>query len=437
MSLWLITTPLLAPFMVLRAGIDDFEEVQQFLWSIWGTYNRIFLMLIIFEMVKHKRKLPHNLAFIIKPWGFLCIFLIVHNLITHFDLSVIYQNAIGALYATTPMLLFLVNKRAIPNLKQLYITVLIVILIQLIWLPLNMQGLFAYMSRYQEIISNADEASLLPGTFARSNGLADYVSIVFLFIMVDFFFRRKMPLWQFVMVSIGVGVLLIFAGSKLPIVCTVIAFLMCLVLYSKRGVLTAIFVLVFSAFIFIYLSDASEMISNNDGVNRIVNGLSSFAKTHKEGKDDNTTFALSERLYQKYFFQAPLMGCGYSYKGQDLAYPTTHIVSDLTTIKADATFAYYLVEFGLIGIGLFLFYYFRVIQYACLSLPHQMSKISLIIFLFFVFFAMTEGGIFNRENYIFIYSYIFALQRYYEEHVCHTAQLAENYATSINRHSNI
>lgn len=419
MSLWLITIPLIAPFLVLRAGIDDFEEVQEFLWPLWSTYNRFFLLIILYNFIFKKKRFPKGISFFMYPWLALCVFLIFHNIFTHFDLSTIYQNTIGALYAASPVALFLIDKKTRPSLNQIYITILIILLVQLIWLPLNMDGIFAYMSRYQELIHNSDEASLMPGTFPRSNSMADFVSIAFLFVYIDFFARHQLPKWQFVVVSIVVVVLLLFAGSKLPIVCTIISFILSAVIYSKKGVLMTIFAFVLGLSFFIFLSNTSEKVSENEGANRIVNGLSSFTKAKKTGKEDTSTFSLTGKLIDKYFMESPLWGCGNSYKGNDNAYKVNYPVSDLTTIRADATFAYYLVEFGLIGISFLLFYYYSIIRYACLLLPSKLHRISFVIFVFFLLFSMTEGGLFITSNYPYIFTYLFALQRYYEEHERH------------------
>ena len=428
MSLWLITIPLIAPFLVQRAGIDDFEEVQEFLWPLWGTYNRFFVLIILYRLILKKERFPQRASYFMYPWLTLCVFLFFHNVITHFDLSVIYQNSVGALYAISPMVMFMLDKKTRPSLKQIYVTSIIILLVQLIWLPLNMEGVFAYMSRYQEIVKNVDEASLLPGTFARSNSMADFVSIVFLFIFIDFFARHQIPKWQFLLVIIAVCVLLVSAGSKLPVVCTVVSFLLCAVLFSKKGVLVAMLVSALGVSMFLYLANTSEKVSENEGVNRIVNGLSGFTKAKKSGKDDTSTFSLTGMLIDKYFMESPLLGCGNSYKGNDNAYKVNYPVSDLTTIRADATFAYYLVEFGLMGLLLYLFYYYRIIRYACLLLPSKLHRISFVIFLFFLLFSMTEGGIFITSNYPYIFMYLFALQKYYED---------RNDATSIDNYSNV
>ena len=154
MSLWLITIPLIAPFLVLRAGIDDLEEVQEFLWPLWSTYNRFFVIIILYRLIFKKERFSQRISYFMYPWLALCIFLFFHNIITQFDLSVIYQNSVGALYAVSPMALFLLDKRTRPSLKQIYATTIIILLVQLVWLPLNMEGVFAYMSRYQEIVLN-------------------------------------------------------------------------------------------------------------------------------------------------------------------------------------------------------------------------------------------------------------------------------------------
>ena len=417
MLLWIVTMPLIAPLLVLRAGINDFDEVQQFLYHLMRTFNRLFVFIILYKVIVNRRTVPKGIIYFVSPFLFLAIFLLFHDIIIQTSIELLYQNMMGALYCITAMILFMIDKETRPKLKSLFVVVLIVLLIQLLWLPLNMNGIFAYVSRYQEILTLNDggEASMMPGTFARSNVMADYVSIVYLFIFIDYFSRRQIPKWLFILISMCVCVLLVFAGSKLPVVCTIVSFLLCTVLFCKKGVLVALIVSVLGFSVFSYLANTQEEVSEYEGFNRIVNGLSDFTKAQKSGKEDTSTFSLTGMLIDKYFMESPLWGCGNSYKGNDDAYKVNYPVSDLTTIRADATFAYYLVEFGLIGLLLYLFYYYRIIRYACLLLPPELHRISFVIFVFFLLFSMTEGGIFINSNYPYIFMYIFGVQRYYEE----------------------
>ena len=416
MLLWLITVPFLSPVMVLKANIVDFAEAQSFNWFIWGVYNRVFLLIILYELIVRRSHLPIDiLSYLFYPWVFLCFFFVIHNLISHFDLKTIYENIVGVIYTISPMAVMLLNKEARPKLKQVYFVVVTIIVVQLIWIPLNMQGIFAYVSKYQEIAVNKDEALLMPGTFTRSNVLADFSSIVFLFIYIDYFLRNKIPAIQFIIITVIIVVLLFFAGSKLPIVATIYGLLTCLVLFSKRRWLVLTLVSVFGLSFFWFLSTTKGNISDNDGVNRVVNGLSSYVQSKNKGKDNKSTFRLTEKLIDKYFYQSPLLGNGYSYRGEDKAYPTDNKAFNLTTIKADATFAYYLVEFGLIGLMLYLFYYFKVIQYAASFIESNANKVVFVVFTFFLLFSLTESGLFDRNNYLYIFIYFFGLQRWYEE----------------------
>ena len=416
MLLWLITVPFLCPFMVLQANIVDFEDAQSFNWLIWGVYNRVFLVIIVYELIVRKSRLPKNLlSSLIFPWFLLSVFLIIHNLITNLELKTIYENVVGALYTISPMVVMILNKKVRPKLTQVYFVVVVIIIVQLIWLPLNMEGVFAYMSRYQEIAINKDEASLAPGTFTRSNVLADFSSIVFLFIYLDYFSRRKIPSIQFILIAVAVVILLLFAGSKLPILVTIYGLLLCSVLFSKKNVLIILLVGIFCMTSYWFLSTTRGNVSENGGVNRVVVGLSDFAQSNKKGKEDTSTFRLSRKLIDKYFWKSPLFGNGYSYKGNDNAYPTDNSAFDLITIKADATFAYYLVEFGIIGMMLYLVYYFKIIQYAEGNVDRNGKKMVFVVFNFFLLLSLTEGGLFDRDYYLYIFIYFFGLQRWYDD----------------------
>jgi hypothetical protein len=415
MLLWLITVPFLCPFFVLQANIVDFEKVQSFNWLIWGVYNRVFLLIILFELVFRRKRNFKSLKVVLYSWLLLAFYLVIHNLITHPEIKTIYENVVGALYTISPMVVMFLNRNARPKLRQLYVVSIIIIVVQLIWLPLNMEGLFAYMSRYQEIAINKDEATLMPGTFTRSNVLADVVSIIFLFIYLDYFLRKRISFIYLVVISIGVMTLLFFAGSKLPIIVTIFGLSVCAIFFSRKGLLTVLIMGILGASLLVFLSTTDGDVSENEGVNRVVNGLSDFVKSRSKGKEDNSTFRLTGKLIDKYFWESPLFGNGYSYKGNERAYPTDNSALDLVTIKADATFAYYLIEFGILGVILYLLYYYNIISCASKFLKGNSRRVTFVVFSFFLLLSITEGGLFNREFYLYIFTYLFALQRWYEE----------------------
>ena len=198
MILWLITVPLLCPILIPYTGISNSEEMLQYIWLLWGVFNRAFLLIVIYLLILKKRKLPQNIHLLFIIWSILAGYFVFHNIISHFDIAIIYQNAMGALYVCMPMLVMLLDPRTRPNINLFFGSIILIIAVQFIMIPFNMEGIIAYPLRYQESEFVRMELGLVSGTFTRSNALADFVSIAYMFIALDYFFRKRMKNCLFV-----------------------------------------------------------------------------------------------------------------------------------------------------------------------------------------------------------------------------------------------
>ena len=415
MTLWLITVPLLAPIIVLKnLPAGDADAVYTFLNSIWGLFNRLFLLIIGYELLIKRHRIPTNVIGLFKVLLLLIVYLVIHNIITHFDITILYQNIVSVVYVLSPLFVFLLNKDSRPHLKHLYVAIIVVYIVQLIWIPLNQEGIFAYAARFEEILENHDEAALMPGTFIRSNGMSDYVAITYLFICIDFFYRRKLPLLLFVLTTLMVIGLLVAAGTRMPVVVTVFAFFSCLFLFS-RGKKEAVLTLLIISIVFLcYMGNDSK--DDNAGGDRIREGITEFANSKTKKGSDESTVRLSSQLIEEYFWNSPIIGHGNFYKGEDKAYKINDRISTLSLFRGDATFALYLVEFGVIGMILFLLYFYKVISYSTFFFsPKDRHKIMFVVLFFMFLFSITEGGLFVTSNYTYLFGYTFGLKRYYDE----------------------
>lgn len=413
MLLWLITVPLLAPFIVLFSGEYMFEDQQKIVWGLWGLYNRLFLLIILYEICVRLSSPRIRYYKILVTFVPLSVFFLFQYVLLHSDFSAIFNPIIATFYTLTPMIALSLNKKAWPNIKGVYITVLIVLIIELLFIPLNMEGIFAYTGHYEEIINGMAEGKLMCGTFTRSNMMADYVSIVFFFITIDYFIRRSISFPHYILVSVIVLVLLVSAGSRLPIVLTVISVFLCIVLFRRKHIILLLsYVMLITITLAFLGSNQEDMISENEGLNRIVSGLSSFTQSDKKNHADESTVSISQELIERYYIQSPIIGLGRAYKDEDNAYPLM-TGTDLPNIKSDATLAFYLTEYGIIGVILLLLFYYAIIDSSVSNNTPCKKKIVLLTFCFFFLFSITEGGIFFRNNFTFIYIYVFGLSRYY------------------------
>ena len=182
MLLWLISIPLLAPIMVFGSGINDTEGMLAFLFQIWGVFQRVFIVIVIYQLFIKKRKLSKGLSSFLIPCGLLCLYFIFHNGIRHFDAITLYQNIAGACYYFLPILVMMLDKRVRPNLKAVFGVLVFIIAVQIVMVPLNLEGIVVYTMRYQDEVFLQEELGLVSGTFSQSNALADFLSIMYLFV---------------------------------------------------------------------------------------------------------------------------------------------------------------------------------------------------------------------------------------------------------------
>lgn len=418
MLLWLISEPLLAPIIVLFSGVFDFVDQQKIVWGLWGLYNKLFLLIIIIEIVFRGAKLSFfNIKYMKHPVIILFVFLFFHGIVTHFSFLAITKSYLFVFYTLPPLLVLSLNRNTWPSLNQIFYVTIAIFVIELAWIPLNMQGIFAYSGRYQEILSGSSDSLLIVGSFTRSNMLADYIAIVYFFLTIDYFSRKSISLIVFVVVSVMVFTLLMHAGSRMPMVVTIINIILCVIVFERKHfAIILIGVFVVSGFVGVSsITGSSEQNDMSDaGLDRIVSGLTDFAKSKGKKGQDVSTVSLSTELIGKYFYTSPLWGHGNAYNDDDKAYKLS-VAIDLSDLKSDATLAFYMVEYGLIGTLLLLYFYWSVIKSTAFYVPlSQRKQIVCLIFLFFVLFSVTERGIFNRNNFTFIYLYMFGLARYYK-----------------------
>lgn len=412
--LWLISTPLLGPFVVLFSGVTDFVEQQQIVWNLWGVFNRVYLLAIVIEIVKGK-KFYKSISPILPAVIILVFYIAIHNLITHFYPSAIIREIISIVYTLVPLFILLLNKEMWPSLKELYIVAFIICVVQLIFIPLNLQGIFAYSGRYFEMIQGGVQSHLMPGSFTRSNMMGDYLSVIYLFVTIDYFSRKSISFINYLIFSVIVLIPMFYAGSKVTIVCTVINILLCIAIFNRKNfaIVGFSFILFFGIISFLG-SNRNDDISSNEGLNRVIGEMSELVQTKKKsGSQDESTLQYSTDLIDRYFWSSPIIGHGNAYEEDENAYYST---LDTEGLKTDATLAFYLVEYGIIGLFLFLMFQYQVVRFASFPVPlSQRKSIALIIFLFFFLMAFTERGLFDKSYFIFTFTYLFGLARFYNE----------------------
>lgn len=402
---WILIYPILCPVLCLVGGIYDLDGTVDFLSMVPGNLSYLFILIIVLRFSKYNNSLA-SLKKTLSVLLVLCFYFFFQSIITNFSLQYIYLNIKEAIFVVLPLMVMIIDKRTIPNLKHVFVVVSLIVILQLLFVFLNSLGIRAYVAWYEHILRTQEFENLATGTFFNGAGLADWICVIFLFVSVDFFSRRVIPLKYFLIFSVISAICLLSAGSRMPIVLTALSFTLLIFLYAKKYKFLFVFIILIAYGTLSWLgSYQGGEISKNDGVNRIVEGLTSFTQNKKNKEDDGSTVRLSEKLIDEYFYRSPLFGNGRESLG-DNAYSISDSLSEVTNLRADAHFAFMLVEFGIVGLFLYLLYFYNIFR--DISRGKQYArKIVTVVFVSFTIFSITEGGLW--DNSLFPYTYIYFL----------------------------
>ena len=372
-------------------------------------YNLVLLLICISFIVlciKKKTKMVYVTVVAIRDiflaYSFLIFFFIIHAFVTHFDGPTFLDNIRVATYTILPLILLILDDKIIPKINELILVIVILIILQLLWCLLELNGIYPYLVFYTPGYEGISE-NLMPGTFPRFNAMTNFLTTIFLFLSIDYYLRKKIPLWIYSFIAVVVFVSILMSGSRMSLFLYAFVFFSTILLYNRNKVQV---LCVLTLFVIVAcFAVGSGFLSDNEGFERIVEGFTQFF--NKKGE---TTASLSSYLIDNYFYNSPLWGNGLSWKGE-------YAYGDIDgNYKADARLAFVLVEFGIIGLLLFLFYFVKIFNATKRIVPITMKKSLLLVFVYFSIFTFTESGFFDLHCIPYLFIYYFSVKRFYNEH---------------------
>lgn len=407
---WMMVYPLLCPIFCLLGGFNDLDSAQEFIYKVNGNIAYLYILLIFILFVKKNKRLSKAKG-ILQTLGLLCVFFIFHSALTYFSGISLYLNIKGALYLILPMLLLIMDERVRPKLKHLYVTAIIILLFQVVFVYLNFMGIRAYVAWYEYSMMFPEFMNLATGTFLQSNSMSDYVATIILFFTLEYWGRKELPGWQYAIIIILGGLCMLGAGSRMPIALTAIVFCAIVFVYGRKHLLLFITIAAISFGGLYWLGNykGSEL-TKNEGVNRIIDGMTSFVQAKKTNSDDESTVRLSEQLIDEYFMQSPIIGNGRANVFEN-AYPLPGDLDTNLTFKSDARLAFMLVEYGVLGLSIYLMLYYNIFRYFRRRMPLSLRSAPYLAFFFFFVFSLTEGGLWDSTLFPYVYLYFFAIIR--------------------------
>jgi len=243
---------------------------------------------------------------------------------------------------------------------------------------------------------------LVLGTLLRPAQFADLISLLAIYFggkyvyNRDLFFNRK---YYLVILIISV-VVIFFTGIRTAVVSVFVGVL--LLNYSKSKINLVFFSFLILVILFFFYQSYNQIsslsatgkIGINNPIERVSGLITVFKDVNKLNQDNALTLIRSIWLFP-YVHLNPLFGAGLywqaGYYGQLAA------GSDLAS-WSDATIMFFLVEFGLVGLFLFVLPYVIILRYAKKNIQKQDFYIILSVFFTLVIQTITDPGLFNINS---------------------------------------
>ena len=407
MLYWMVTYPILIPILCFICGISTDEDTYMVIHHFPGTFMYLNLWIFI-DSVLLKGKKIQGLRSVFLTACILVVFYIYHTIALSInDFTYIYLNVKSVAVFVLSFLVLAINEQIRPDEKELNKLVSKLVIIQAVGVLLNFAGVRFYRATFTTV-REAFEANY-SGTFQSGQALGDFMAVLFLLVCYGFFYKKEISIWRFLLLSTLSMLCLVSAGSRMCFVIAILGLFMTVFLYQKKHRLTLISMLVIGYLGLSFLSNyTGGEISSNEGLNRIVEGLSSFTQAKKAGYEDNSTMHLSEVVLEDYISKTPIIGLGLSSQGDDFDVISGN-VSTVKNLLADAHLAFMIIDIGVLGVFLYLLFFYQMFKYWGKRIPKEGIRTLFISFVFLLIFSITEEGFWDSKCFPIFLVYYFSL----------------------------
>ena len=425
--------PLVLPVIAWYGRINTYEALNETKLKVLGTGSGTLLIIVLLIALSRNRR-NLQLSGVYSSFALLVFFLLVFYLTYNFDISLLLTDVRQSLVPLMALTLMQVDRKLIPSAKSVLTVLIFFLIYEFIWCLLNLNGIHIYVCQYFENVTYRNaygfNVDLVSGTFQRFSDLSDFLTTIFLFVCILFFYERRLSKKLFVFFSVMIISMVVISGSKVAII--LIFFLLFFCSFSKWHeykilnlsilIILGAIVSLFTLFNFVNLS-----LPEISGLNRITYQLSNIF--YSFDKADSGTLTLSFYLLDNYFYRDPLFGNGLATYGGSGAYGMT------TFFKTDSRIAFILVEYGLLGFAAFMSYYFNLFKTVLQRTGHYRTMI--LSFTYFFLLTITQPGFFGYiPLFLFILlSHVFSnkndaiipckkkLCKYYDKAIMHESTL--------------
>lgn len=415
MIYWLITIPVLFPIINLSLFILDREVFQSMISATHISLRNLFLLLIIIELTKKKFRFP-LMGDIYIAIGIVAIYMLFHNVLHHPDHIDVWAKTSEVISLVLPLMLMTIRKDLCPDYRTLCKTIGLILILQMVGIAIDYSGNHVYPTFYIPyvnvhengvVVDDSVREGVNMGTFPSASLMADYLSTIYLFVALEYFSGHSFKWKMFVALTMSIGIMILFSGVRAAMLLFVFAFFISNLIYLKRHFIlfTVVLSIAFSFLIWLISFDVryARSYSENEGINRQIEGLASFVQSKNSKEEDKSTFRLTPYLLENYFMDGFFLGNGREHKGE-FAYGNSGSVT-LELFFSDARLAYIAVEFGILGLLVYFFFFNSIFNFLKKGVPLKDKKKLTICFIFLGLMTIVDVGLFSRFIFPLVYLY--------------------------------
>lgn len=399
---WLSVQPIIMPIYFRLFPVSIEEEFGELYAKGVSPVSYLCFFIFLFELLKGRVDLKKDRRLLLSA-TLVVIYIAFQNFIVHFDIPTIKNGFTMILHIIMPLLLLLNCERVRPKKEALIRFSYFIIVVQLLFCCLNLFGFKAYPTFFEE---GRYENHLISGTFARFNHLTNYLSTLFLFISVEFYYYKKLGKKDYYIMALLIGIMILMSGSRLSLILYIFIILAFLYIYKRRKFYILFICLISLLIVYGFSASLSKStIEEQDqasGIQRNVMGLTSFFQS--DITEGNSTASLSTYLLL-FEFHNPILGNGYAYMGED-GYDRGDFANQSVFI-ADAHLAYMIVEYGILGCLVFCFFYINIFKTVTTRKIIRNSNVIKIIAIYYILNTITDIGLFDISLLSFLYIFSF------------------------------
>lgn len=407
MLYWMITYPILIPVLCFIGGISTDDDTYMVIHHFPGTFMYLNLWILI-DSIFIKRKKVQGLRGLFVTAFLLIVFFIYQTAeLSINSFTYLYLNIKSVGVFVLSFIVLAINDKLRPDTGDLKKLTSFMVILETIAVLLNFVGVRFYRATFTTV-REAFDANYC-GTFQSGQALGDYVAVLFLLICFLFFYQKELSKWKYLVLTIFSLLCLISAGSRMCFVIAILGLFLTVFSYQKKHRLALAALLITGYWGLSFISNYSGgEISSNEGLNRIVEGLSSFTQAKKSGYEDNSTLRLSEMVIDDYISKTPIIGFGFSSQGDDFDVISGN-VSTVKNLMADAHLAFMIIDIGILGVILYLLFFYQMFRYWGRNIPKDGIKTLVISFFSLLIFSITEEGFWDSKCFPIFLVYYFSL----------------------------